>query len=472
MGSIGWYIFRTTMVAFLITLITLTVVIWFTQAMRDFDLITSERQTLFVFIGITGMIVPLLVMIIAPIALMISASHVLNRLGADSEIIVMNAAGVSPWRLLWPFLAAAILVSVLVSAIAAYISPPRLRELRDWCEQVRADILTNIVQPGRFTSVSGNLTFHIDDRRPNGLLVGIFVDDRRDPKEQATYLAEQGEIVKNDQGSFLVLEHGSIQRLDAGHPDPRIVTFDRDAFDLSKFAGGPQNIELHGARKVHLGADVAAAGRCALRRAAGPVPLGTVRSPGNSALSAGIRHLDLHVPRAAPDHAAEPHAGAARLDRHRHGAAPASASSVSSSACASPAFWRCNSSCSPARSPLACWQISRGRTVEHATCVTRIVGAIGEKHRASGGKLRNDSMVTGTLPRYFAMRFFSSVLGTFVGVVVLAGMIDYFELMRRGADWPKATPWILAKISILPRSAAHRAHHAVCRAGRARCRAI
>jgi lipopolysaccharide export system permease protein len=241
-GSITRYIFRTTMVAFLITLITLTVVIWFTQAMRDFDLITSERQTLFVFIGITGMIVPLLIMIIAPIALMISAGHVLSRLGSDSEIIVMNAAGVSPWRLLWPFLAAGILVSVLVSVIAIYVSPRALRELRDWSSQVRADILTNIVQPGRFTSVSGNLTFHIADRRPNGLLVGIFVDDRRDPREEATYLAQQGEIVKNQNGSFLVLEHGSIQRLEAGRPDPRIVTFDRYAFDLSKFTGGPQNV--------------------------------------------------------------------------------------------------------------------------------------------------------------------------------------------------------------------------------------
>jgi len=241
-GSIGRYIFRTTMVAFLITLVTLTVVIWFTQAMRDFDLITSERQTLFVFVGITGMIVPLLIMIIAPIALMVSAGHVLNRLSSDSEIIVMNAAGVSPWRLLRPFLAAAILVSLLVAVIAAYISPRALRELRDWSSQVRADILTNIVQPGRFTSVGGNLTFHIADRRPNGLLVGIFVDDRRDPNEQATYLAEQGEIIKNAQGTFLVLEHGSIQRLEAGHIDPRILSFDRYPFDLSKFTSGPQNV--------------------------------------------------------------------------------------------------------------------------------------------------------------------------------------------------------------------------------------
>ncbi len=245
MGSIGRYIFRTTMGAFLITLVTLTVVMWFTQAIREFDLITSERQTLLVFIGITGLIIPLLVMIIAPIALVLAVAHILNKLSSDSEIIVMNAAGVSPWRLVAPFLAAAFVVSLLVAALAAYISPLSLRELRDWATQVRADILTNIVQPGRFTTVGGNLTFHIADRRPNGLLVGIFLDDRRDPKEHATYLAEQGEIVKNDNGSFLVLEGGTIQRMESGQRDPRIVTFDRYAFDLSKFTGGPQSVSYN-----------------------------------------------------------------------------------------------------------------------------------------------------------------------------------------------------------------------------------
>src|SRR5271170_1648067 len=57
-------------------------------------------------------------------------------------------------------------------------------------------------------------------------------------------------------------------------------------------------------------------------------------------------------------------------------------------------------------------------------------------------------MITGTLSRYFGMRFLTSVVGSFVGVVALAAMIDYVELMRRGADWPNATAWILAKISL------------------------
>ena len=251
MGSIGRYIFRTTMGAFVLILVSLTVVLWFTQAMRDFDLITSQRQTLLVFVEITGLIIPLLVMMIAPIALVMASAHVLNKLGSDSEIIVMNAAGVSPWRLLRPFLADALVVSLLVSVIAAWGSPRSLRALREWASQVRADILTNIVQPGRFTTIGGNLTFHIADRKPNGLLVGIFVDDRRDPREHATYLAEQGEIVKNDHGSFLVFQGGSIQRLEAGQRDPRIVTFDQYAFDLSKFSGGTQNI-VYTAREKYL----------------------------------------------------------------------------------------------------------------------------------------------------------------------------------------------------------------------------
>ena len=75
-------------------------------------------------------------------------------------------------------------------------------------------------------------------------------------------------------------------------------------------------------------------------------------------------------------------------------------------------------------------------------------------------------MITGTLSRYFGMRFLTSVVGSFIGVVALAAMIDYVELMRRGADWPNATALVLAKISHVPRAATYRAHHAVLGAGR------
>jgi lipopolysaccharide export system permease protein len=57
-------------------------------------------------------------------------------------------------------------------------------------------------------------------------------------------------------------------------------------------------------------------------------------------------------------------------------------------------------------------------------------------------------MIPGVLSRYFGWRFLASAIVTFIGVVALAAMIDYVELMRRGADWPHATAWLLAQISM------------------------
>src|ERR1700712_2899815 len=103
MGSIDKYIFRTTLASFALVLISLTGVIWITQALRGIDLMTSQGQTIITFLGFTSLVIPALVLIIAPIALMIAISHTLIKLATDSEIIVMNAAGFSPFRLFRPF---------------------------------------------------------------------------------------------------------------------------------------------------------------------------------------------------------------------------------------------------------------------------------------------------------------------------------------------------------------------------------
>src|SRR6266851_1420548 len=240
MGSIGRYIFRTTLGAFALILVSLTAVMWIATALRDIDLMTNQGQTVLVFIGITALVIPGLVQVLAPIALVVAAAHVLNKLANDSEIIVMNAAGMSPWRLFRAFIAAAAMVAALVLAMSTYVSPKCLRELRRMAAEVRADFVTNIVQPGRFIPLERGLTFHIRERRQDGVLLGVFVDDRRDDKEQVTILADEGQIIQDNTGTFLFLHSGSAQRHRADSPDPTIVLFERYAFDLSRLAGSPQ----------------------------------------------------------------------------------------------------------------------------------------------------------------------------------------------------------------------------------------
>ena len=238
MGSIDRYIFRTTLASFALVLVSLTGVIWITQALRGIDLMTSQGQTVATFLGLTSLVIPALVLVIAPIALMIAISHTLNKLATDSEIIVMNAAGLSPFRLFRPFVHATIVVALLVAFIAAYLAPDGMRRIKQWDAEITADVLTNILQPGRFAQLDQNLTIRIRERQPGGILLGIFIDDRRDPKERVSIVADHGTVVKSGNGSFLVLEDGNLQRFEAGKRDPALVAFGRYAFDMSKFSQG------------------------------------------------------------------------------------------------------------------------------------------------------------------------------------------------------------------------------------------
>jgi len=244
MGSIDKYIFRTTLASFALVLVSLTGVIWITQALRGIDLMTSKGQTIITFLGITSLVIPALVLIIAPIALMIAVSHTLNKLATDSEIIVMNAAGFSPFRLFRPFFYATCVVALLVAFIGAYLAPDGMRRIKQWDAEITADVLTNILQPGRFAQLDQNLTIRIRERVPGGVLSGIFVDDRRDPKERVTIIADHGTVLKNESGSYLILEDGNLERFEAGKRDPALVAFGRYAFDMSKFSNHGRDVAL------------------------------------------------------------------------------------------------------------------------------------------------------------------------------------------------------------------------------------
>ncbi|WP_316861293.1 LptF/LptG family permease [uncultured Cohaesibacter sp.] len=65
------YIFTRAMTAFLMTVTVLTAIVWLTQALRDMDLVTSKGQTLLIFFSMTSLVLPTLVMVIAPFAVLI-----------------------------------------------------------------------------------------------------------------------------------------------------------------------------------------------------------------------------------------------------------------------------------------------------------------------------------------------------------------------------------------------------------------
>lgn len=221
--------------AFLLTTITLTVIVWMTQALREIDLVTAKGQTLQLFLIISSLAIPSLVVVLAPIALLIAILYTMNTLHQESELVIIAAAGGSPKRVTRPLLWLSLFVALLTAFLSIYVAPAGLKQLRGHVTQVRADLISSIMIPGAFTDVDSGLMVHIKERSVDGFLGGILISDTRNPEISFQYLADRGALVETGPSTYLVMQNGNIVRREKAENSSSIIEFESYAFDLSQF---------------------------------------------------------------------------------------------------------------------------------------------------------------------------------------------------------------------------------------------
>lgn len=244
----GRYIFWQAMNAFLVILLTLTSVVWLATALKELNLITSKGQGMFLFMQMTALTLPSLIALIAPNAVLMATLYTLDRMNGDSELIVMTAAGSPISRIGRPLILLASMVSIAILLANVFLNPACMRTLRDFITEVRADLISQVLQPGRFSSPETGLTFHIRDRAPDGELLGLLVHDEREDSQIMSYLAERGRILTNDAGSYLVMFDGYVHRFDGEDRDKpvQIIAFDQNMLNISQI--GPKGGKEKGLR--------------------------------------------------------------------------------------------------------------------------------------------------------------------------------------------------------------------------------
>ncbi|ODR96377.1 hypothetical protein AUC69_14495 [Methyloceanibacter superfactus] len=255
MSLFNRYMFRQVSNAFLVILLTLTSVVWLATALKELDLITSQGQGLWLFMQMTALSLPSLVALIAPNAVLMAVLYTLDRMNGDSELIVMTAAGAPVWRIGISLVVLASIVSGAILFANVVLNPACMRALRGLITEVRADLISQVLQPGRFSSAETGLTFHIRDRSPSGELLGLLVHDERDPKQVMSFLAERGRILSNDQGSYLVMFDGYVHRFNTEDKNKavQIVAFDQNMLDLSEFGSKDSGSKELRARERSIG---------------------------------------------------------------------------------------------------------------------------------------------------------------------------------------------------------------------------
>ena len=244
MTIFGRYVFRQAAAALLLILMSLSGVVWIALALRQLNLVTTEGQDALTFVMMTTLALPNMMALIAPVALLVATIHTLNRLSGDSELIVLTASGANTWTIARPLLVLALIVATAVAAVNHYGMPWSLRLLRDYVIQMRSNLISQVIQPGRFSAPESGLTFHIRDRALNGELQGLLMHDARDPKTITSYLAEHGTIIKRDGQSFLLMHNGHVLRREKLTDPPQIIAFESYVVDLDRFEAKTGPVEL------------------------------------------------------------------------------------------------------------------------------------------------------------------------------------------------------------------------------------
>ncbi len=230
MKLIERYIFRRALTMFLATLLPLLGIVWTTQALTNVNLVTDSGQSVFAFLKLATLILPSVVPIILPFALVIGVTQTLTTMNTDSELTVLNAAGSSRMTIIRPIILLAAGLSVLSFVVDNFVEPYSRVAVRKMLATANADLLSSVVQENAFRKITDGLYVQVGGRRGGGVLEGIFVADSRNPAFELVYYAREGAV--DEKSSALVMKDGEVQRKlpDGG---VSIIKFDSYAFDLA-----------------------------------------------------------------------------------------------------------------------------------------------------------------------------------------------------------------------------------------------
>lgn len=249
--TLNRYILRQCLSMMLFITAALSAAVWLAQSLRLVDLIVNRGLSIEVFLYLALLILPRFLHIVLPIGAFIAVLFVFNRLTAESELVVMRSAGLGPLALARPVLVLAGIAFLMLLALSAYFLPASNREFKDLQFEIRNRFVSALLQEGSFTTISEKLTIYVGSRNQRGEVIGLLINDDRDPQQPVTIMAERGAFADTAEGSRIIMVNGNRQRYDRASGKLSVLTFDRYTLDLDLMRDAP-GARFHEAQERYL----------------------------------------------------------------------------------------------------------------------------------------------------------------------------------------------------------------------------
>ena len=239
MSRIDRYILKMMLIFFGFFALVLVAVYWVNRAVSLFETLIGDGQTALVVLEFTLLTLPMVISVVLPVAAFAATAYGTNRLSGESELVAMQAAGMSPWRLARPVLVFGLAIAIMVAVLVHALVPMSRARLAERQAQVAENVTAQFLNAGVFQYPAPGITLFIREITPLGELEGMFLEDARDPADVSSYSAERALLVKSDTGPKLVMVNGVIQSLQQTDAAPRlsVTRFADMTYDLAALMG-------------------------------------------------------------------------------------------------------------------------------------------------------------------------------------------------------------------------------------------
>jgi len=211
----------------------LVAIFWINRAVVLFDRLIGDGQTALVFLEFTVLGLPKLITTVLPIATFAGSVYVINRMTSESELTVLQATGTSPWRLARPVFVYGLCVAIMMSVLTHLLLPLSNGQLSEREAEISQNVTARLLTEGTFLHPTSKVTFYTRVIDADGVLRDVFLSDRRNPDEGVIYTASEAYLIRNGDGTTLIMVDGMAQRLEMAGKRLSTAKFRDFSFDIS-----------------------------------------------------------------------------------------------------------------------------------------------------------------------------------------------------------------------------------------------
>ena len=238
MARLDRYLLAQLMALFGFFALVLVGVYWINRAVLLFDQLIGDGQSALVFLEFSLLTLPNVIRLVLPVAAFVASVYVTNRLMLDSELVVMQAAGCSPFRLARPVFGFGLIVTGMLLILAHVLVPASRSIVAERRAEIAENVTARFLTEGQFTHPSKGVTLYIRDISAEGGLRDLFLSDDRDPAERTTYTAAQALFVRGESGPKLIMFNGMAQVIDRAGRRLSVTRFADFTYDLGALLTG------------------------------------------------------------------------------------------------------------------------------------------------------------------------------------------------------------------------------------------